>query len=153
MSIFSKGTIAPSDGRKMATVIGPEAYFQGAITVRGSLRIDGEVEGSIREAEEVFIGSNGRVKGDIAAERVEVSGHVEGDVVASGHIEVHAGGKLIGNIRTATLMIAEGAVFDGQCVMGSSSGEAKARPRSSKKDADGDGESPEDSEEAETVGS
>ncbi len=119
MALFDKdGETRFDGGSQMLTIIGPEAYFHGVLTVRGSLRIQGEVEGDIHEANEITVGSNGRVKGDVCAELVTVSGTIEGSVVAAKQLEIKEGGKVHGNIRTSKLLIEEGAVFEGNCVMG-----------------------------------
>lgn len=119
MALFDKNDETRYDGgSQMLTIIGPEAYFHGVLTVRGSLRIQGEVEGDIHEANEITVGSNGRVKGDICAELVTVSGTVEGSIVATKQLEIKDGGKVHGNIRIAKLLIEEGAIFEGNCIMG-----------------------------------
>ena len=99
------------------TLVGEEAYFHGVLAAKGSLRVEGVVEGDITDAISVEIGKKGKVKGNIAAESVSVAGVVEGDVVCSRAIEVLAGGRLAGNIRTPSLRIEEGALFDGSCAM------------------------------------
>lgn len=116
MPLFSKGQkrVESSD---VLTVVGPEAYFHGVITVRGSLRVEGEVEGNVSEAQTVIVGRNGSVKGDVCADVIDISGAITGDVVAGVQIELRTGGRLIGNIRTPKLTIEEGAVFEGGCVM------------------------------------
>jgi cytoskeletal protein CcmA (bactofilin family) len=101
------------------TLVGEEAYFHGVLAVKGSLRVDGIVEGDITDAVSVEIGKKGKVKGNIAAEAVSVAGSVEGDVIASRSIEIMSGGRVVGSIRTPTLRIEDGAMFDGQCAMAS----------------------------------
>ncbi|MBI3298225.1 MAG: polymer-forming cytoskeletal protein [Elusimicrobia bacterium] len=117
MAIFSRGDERRFDGGDVTTVIGSEAYFQGALTVRGSLRVDGEVEGNILEAQTVIIGPKGRVRGDICAEHVVIAGSVSGEVAASSQLELKAGGRVVGDIRTPKLTIDDGAVFEGRCAM------------------------------------
>lgn len=117
MAIFSRGAERRFDGGDVTTVIGSEAYFQGALTVRGSLRVDGEVEGNILEAQTVVIGPSGRVRGDVCAEHVVVAGSVTGEVAASSQLELKVGGRLVGNIRTPKLTIDDGAIFEGRCAM------------------------------------
>jgi cytoskeletal protein CcmA (bactofilin family) len=117
MALFSRDAERRFDGGDVTTVVGVEAYFQGAMTVRGSLRIDGEVEGNVLEAQTVVVGPKGRVRGDISAEHVIVAGSVAGEVVASGQLELKAGGRIHGNIHTPKLTIDDGAVFEGRCVM------------------------------------
>jgi cytoskeletal protein CcmA (bactofilin family) len=99
------------------TLVGEEAYFHGVLAAKGSLRVEGAVEGDITDAVSVEIGKKGKVKGNIAAESVSVAGVVEGDIVCSRAVEVLAGGRLAGNIRTPSLRIEEGALFDGSCAM------------------------------------
>lgn len=117
MALFSRDAERRFDGGDVTTVVGVEAYFQGALTVRGSLRIDGEIEGNVLEAQTVVVGPKGRVRGDICAEHVIVAGSVAGEVVASGQLELKAGGRIQGNIHTPKLTIDDGAVFEGRCVM------------------------------------
>ncbi|MBI5243331.1 MAG: polymer-forming cytoskeletal protein [Elusimicrobia bacterium] len=126
MSLF-KGAPGAESG-DVVTVIGPETYFQGVITVRSSLRIEGEVEGDITEAQAVIIGRRGRVKGDINADSVIVAGSVSGNVTATAHLELKSGGRIAGNIRTARLLIEEGASFDGSCSMGEAAKPEGASP-------------------------
>src|SRR5256885_12870161 len=105
------------DGREAVTLVGEEAYFHGVLSAKGSLRIEGVVEGDITDAVSVEIGKKGRVKGNIACETLSVAGSVEGDVVCARSIEVLANGRVGGNIRTPSLRIEEGAFFDGNCSM------------------------------------
>lgn len=104
-------------GSELLTIIGPETFFHGSMTVRGSIRIEGEMEGNITEAQETIVGKNGRVRGNICADRAEVGGQVYGDIVCAAHLEIKAGGKVLGNIRAPKLIVEESAVFDGQCSM------------------------------------
>lgn len=99
------------------TLVGEEAYFHGMLAAKGSVRIEGTVEGDITDAMNVEIGKKGKVKGNVAAESLSVAGLVEGDVVCSRSIEILAGGRLTGNIRTPRLRIEDGAMFDGSCAM------------------------------------
>ncbi len=115
MAMFSGKGDGPS--AENVTLVGEEAYFHGALSAKGSLRIEGVVEGDITDAVSVEIGKKGRVKGNVAAETLSVAGAVEGDVVASRSIEVLAKGRLIGSIKTPRLRIEDGAYFDGTCSM------------------------------------
>lgn len=108
---------AKGDGREAVTLIGEEAYFHGVLAAKGSLRVEGVVEGDITDAVSVEIGKKGRVKGNIAAETLSVAGQVEGDVVASRSVELLNGSRMAGNLRTPSLRIEEGAAFDGSCEM------------------------------------
>lgn len=116
MALFGKPALRYS-GTEAMTVIGPEAVFHGSITARGSVRVEGEMEGHITDAVDVVVGRGGRVRGNISAERVEVAGEVTGDVTTSVRLELKGASKLLGNIRPTKLAIEEGAVFEGSCTM------------------------------------
>jgi len=128
MTLFKPSPAAES--ADVVTLIGAEAYFQGVITARSSLRIEGEVDGNILEAQAVIVGRHGRVKGDISADHAIVAGSVAGDVTTTSHLELKSGGRIVGNIRTPRLVIEEGALFDGSCAM-----EAAAKEPASRKPA------------------
>lgn len=121
--MFKKGE-GSFDSADMVTVVGPEAYFQGAMTVRGSVRVEGRVEGDILECQTVVIGPSGRIRGNVCAETVVVAGQVTGDIVAASGLEIRSSGRVAGNIRSPKLLIEDGAVFDGACSMSSEAGKA-----------------------------
>lgn len=118
MALFSKSNPSKFDGGDVVTIVGPEAHFTGTMMVRGSLRVEGEIEGNINEAQTVIIGRGGSVQGDVRAERVIVGGSVVGDIFATVQLELIAGGRIVGTIRTQKLLIEEGAIFEGHCDMG-----------------------------------
>lgn len=118
MALFSVKKGDRADTGDAVTLIGEEAYLHGVLTVKGSLRVEGAIEGDITDAISVEIGKKGRVKGNIAAESVSVAGQVEGDIVASHSVELLGEAKMSGNIRTPALRIEEGALFDGRSSMG-----------------------------------
>ncbi|MDD5208210.1 MAG: polymer-forming cytoskeletal protein [Elusimicrobiales bacterium] len=116
MALF-KNTNISFESKNGDTVIGSEAYFQGTLTAKGSLRIDGRVDGSIVDAKIVTVGKSGKVKGDISCEICYVSGEVKGNITALDHIEVLAGSHLDGDMRSPRIMLEEGAHFNGNCSM------------------------------------
>jgi len=57
------------------------------------------------------------IRANIKAHTVVVAGHVTGNVIATERLEMQGTGKVVGNIKTAKLQIADGVVFDGNCEM------------------------------------
>ncbi|MCX7716427.1 MAG: polymer-forming cytoskeletal protein [Endomicrobia bacterium] len=106
-----------SEIKEIETVIGENTVFQGTIKTKGSIRIDGRLEGNIIEASQVIVGTKGYIQGDITARSVIVGGKVNGNITAVESIELQPGAQLLGDIHTSTLSIGEGAVFEGHCVM------------------------------------
>ncbi len=105
------------DSNESMTLIGEEAYVHGQLAAKGSLRVEGSVEGDITDAVSVEIGKKGRVKGNVAAETVSIAGELEGDVVASRTVEILAQARLHGNVRAPNLRVEDGAFFEGTCTM------------------------------------
>jgi cytoskeletal protein CcmA (bactofilin family) len=90
----------------------------GQLSFQGSARIDGSVDGDIQCQGTLTIGESAEVKAKIMAKVVVIRGKVEGNVSAKERIELIAPARLIGNIDSPRLIIAEGVVFDGDCSMG-----------------------------------
>lgn len=107
------------------TLIGEEAYFHGVLAAKGSLRVEGVVEGDVTDAVSVEVGKKGRIKGNVAAETLSIAGVVEGDVVATRSVEILAQARMIGNVRTPRLKVEDGATFDGSVAMGAAEGERR----------------------------
>lgn len=99
------------------TIFEEGTYFQGLLEFEKTLQINGYFEGEIRSKGTLIIGEKGRVKANIKAANVIVGGEVIGNIEAYQKIEMLNNGKIIGNIRTAKLFIAEGVIFDGNCEM------------------------------------
>lgn len=108
--MFSKKT------DKLDTVIGPDSNFIGEIQTKGSLRIDGGVDGNI-SADWVIIGEKAVVKGDIMSRGIIVGGQVEGNLYVKEIVEILAMGKVIGDISTPKLSIIEGGSLNGRTIM------------------------------------
>ena len=83
------------------------------IISRGTLQVDGEVEGDVAGAE-VIIGEQGKVTGTVAAERVIVRGRTSG-IIRAMTVALQASARVEGDIHHMSLTIEQGAEFDGRC--------------------------------------
>jgi cytoskeletal protein CcmA (bactofilin family) len=115
MSLFKKTPAA--DATEMVTVIGSEAYIHGVLSAKGSLRVDGRIEGGVSDGQTVVIGPGGRVKGDVAAESVVIGGEIVGNITASNQVEILSTGRVHGDMSAPRLSVEDGAVFNGRCTM------------------------------------
>jgi len=111
MGIISRGH---SQDRKRTgtTVIAAGTKLVGDLALSDGLHVDGTIEGAIKSDGEVSIGEQGRVEGEITAQRVMISGYFSGDVEAE-RLEIVASGEVTGTISTAKLVIESGARFNG----------------------------------------
>ena len=99
----------------------------GDLVFEDSMRIDGTFKGSIRSDNVLSIGETADIEADIDVGVLLVSGRVVGKIKASDRVEIHPGGKVIGDIRAPNLITKQGAVFRGNCYIGEEEEEA-ARP-------------------------
>jgi cytoskeletal protein CcmA (bactofilin family) len=90
----------------------------GQLSFQGPARIDGVVDGEIQCLGILTIGEGAEVRAKISGQAVVIRGKVEGNVAAKEKVELAGPARLIGNIDTPRLIIAEGVVFDGDCSMG-----------------------------------
>ncbi|MFQ5866611.1 MAG: polymer-forming cytoskeletal protein [bacterium] len=105
---------------KVDTLVGPDSEIKGTISSKGTVRIDGSVDGGVANAEAIVVGADGKVKGDINAQTVVVGGKIDGNIIASASIEMLPHSQVKGDINAPQLYIAEGAVFEGNCAMSKS---------------------------------
>jgi cytoskeletal protein CcmA (bactofilin family) len=133
MALFKNSSVS-FEAKNGDTVIGSEAYFQGTLTAKGSLRVDGRIDGSIVDAKTVTVGKSGKVKGDISCEICYVRGEVRGNIVALEHVEVLSGARVDGDIRAPKMMLEEGCVFNGNCTMEPSRRNARQEESAAKAD-------------------
>ena len=108
---------------KIDSLIGENIKLIGKIEGKGSLRIDGIIEGDIDYEGDVIIGENGKVKGNIHCYNISLSGTVEGNIIAKGNLTLHPTGKLIGDAEVSNLIVHENAFFQGSCKMTSKKAE------------------------------
>ncbi|MFA5976017.1 MAG: polymer-forming cytoskeletal protein [Elusimicrobiota bacterium] len=113
----SKNPAARSESH-LETIIGAESSLQGTIRSKGSVRIDGKIEGGV-SAEGVIIGEAGEVQGDVSARTVVVGGKVTGNIHATESLELLTKSQVFGDLHAPQLLIAEGAIFEGSCLMAS----------------------------------
>jgi cytoskeletal protein CcmA (bactofilin family) len=116
--LFKKDKPAALAGGKIDTVLGAGTSFNGTLKSDGNLRIDGSYQGHIETAGNLIVGAAAKVLADIKANSVQVWGAVRGDITAQGRLEILPGGRVWGDIEVAALLIDEGGVYRGQCVMG-----------------------------------
>lgn len=105
-----------SKNEKLESFIGQNTHFKGEITTKGTLRIDGNVDGNVR-ADWLVIGDKAYIKGNAAATSVIVGGTVEGNIFAKGLVDIKKKGRVKGDIVTSKLTVVDGGIVDGRISM------------------------------------
>ena len=119
---MSKKETAGTRGEVKA-FLGEGTDFKGILTFEGTVRVDGKLEGEIYTKDTLIVGESAQIKGEMNVHTIIISGSVRGNITATGRVEVLRPGKLYGNIKTPTLHIEEGVIFEGSCTM--AQGESK----------------------------
>ncbi len=107
-----QGMMRPGE---ITTVIGRSATFRGDLSSTDDLQIDGSFEGTIRQSSgRLTIGVEARVYASIVAPEVVVFGRVEGDIRASGRVDLRSTAVVLGDIFAGRLSMEENASLRGQ---------------------------------------
>jgi len=102
-------------GEGSPAVIGKSVRIHGELTGSEDLYLDGEIEGTVALHESRFtVGPNARVMADVKARDVIVFGRVEGNIEATGRVELRQGSTVIGDIHSQRLSIEESAAVSGK---------------------------------------
>jgi cytoskeletal protein CcmA (bactofilin family) len=99
------------------TVIGSSIVIDGEISGDEDLVIQGTVKGKIALKENLFVENSGVVEADIETSTVTISGQVTGNILAGDKVEIKADGRMIGDIKSPRILIADGATFKGNVDM------------------------------------
>ncbi len=99
------------------SIVSAECYFQGTLSVQGSLRVDGTLEGSVDNARQVIVGEGGKIVGDVTGQTVVCGGDIEGNVCAE-MLEVLGKASIKGDIRAQKMIVEEGGRIEGLCKIG-----------------------------------
>ncbi|HXI11459.1 MAG TPA: polymer-forming cytoskeletal protein [Thermoanaerobaculia bacterium] len=91
--------------------------FSGELEFEDTMRIDGRFVGKILSKNELIVGESANIEGDIHVGKIAISGTVRGTIKADQKIEIHRSGRVYSDLETPALIIEEGAVFEGKCLM------------------------------------
>jgi cytoskeletal protein CcmA (bactofilin family) len=96
-----------------ATLINEGCKISGEITGNGDFLVNGEVAGDCDITGTVTLAGNGYWQGSIRADNVVVAGHIEGDIIANGKVEIARTARISGTVTGEAIAVAEGAVVEG----------------------------------------
>ncbi len=104
---------------KTGSVFARGTRMNGTLRCDGSVRIDGEFDGNLETGDTLVVGKEGIVRANVKVKRAIIGGRLEGNIHATGKVELHSGCEVFGEVETPSLIIEEGVVFEGSCKMGS----------------------------------
>ena len=97
----------------LLTVVGETAKMEGKFQIADSIQIECEVGGELVVGGKLVIGEKGAVHANVQTVDAIIMGHYDGNMVATGNVEITATGRVSGNIQTDSLVISKGGFFNG----------------------------------------
>ena len=98
--------------------VGNGTTLTGEASFKGMLRVDGHLSGQVNsDGGTLIVGNNGQVDANIAVAVATIHGTVNGNITASQRLELGRAAKVKGDIETPSLVIEQGATFEGSCRM------------------------------------
>ncbi|MEO8706245.1 MAG: polymer-forming cytoskeletal protein [Kofleriaceae bacterium] len=102
---------------EITTLLGRGASFEGKLTFEGTVRIDGRFKGEVFSDDVLVIGEGAIVEAEIDIGEIIIQGTVIGNIKAKRSIEIHAPGRVKGDLHTPSLQVDKGVIFEGRSFM------------------------------------
>lgn len=90
----------------------------GQLSTQNDMRIAGSITGELEVKGKCVITDSGKVFGDVKAHDIDVSGTVEGSLLVGNKLVLRKTAHITGDIYTKSILMEEGAEFQGECRMG-----------------------------------
>ena len=98
--------------------VGGGTVVTGEANFKAMMRVDGHLSGRVSSTSgTLIVGNNGKVDANIEVAVAVIHGTINGDIIATQRLELGRSAKVNGNIQTPSLIIEQGAVFEGSCKM------------------------------------
>ena len=117
---------------EITTLLGRGATFEGKLTFEGTVRIDGRFKGEVFSDDVLVIGEGAIVEAEIDVGEIIIQGTVVGNIKAKRGIEMHAPGRVKGDIHTPSLQIDKGVIFEGRSFMEGGGAKPPSMPKEAK---------------------
>lgn len=104
------------DDISINTVIGDGSSITGDVRINGFVRVDGDIDGNLETDGNVIVGARARVRGNITANAVTVSGIVLGNIFSKSSVKLLTTSAIIGDVLAHHVLIEENVIFHGHCI-------------------------------------
>jgi len=119
-SLQPRAAAAPGGALGASAYIDAGAAFEGRLSFKDTVRIDGRLLGEVSCENTLVVGEGGELVAKVQAGVVVVAGQITGDVVAARRLHIEKSGRVEGDVQTPALLMEEGAVLNGRVRMGKS---------------------------------
>jgi cytoskeletal protein CcmA (bactofilin family) len=113
--------VKPTNGsawQEVRVSLGPDAEVTGKLSFETATRIEGKLNGEIHALDLLVVGAAAVVHATVQAVKLVVLGEIRGQVQGATRVEICSGGRIFGDVETKSLVVQEGATFEGRSRMG-----------------------------------
>lgn len=104
-------------GKDEIAYLGSDTVYEGKLSFKGTVRIEGRFTGDITSDGTLNVGKDAQVRGTINVGEFLLSGHFNGEVMAKRRVVIYSSGVLEGTLQTPSLLTEEGGIIEGQITM------------------------------------
>jgi len=115
-----------SDSGGLTAFIDQGSEFEGKLSFRDTVRIDGRFSGEITSENTLIVGESGEIDAEIRSKTIVVSGTVNGNLIAEAKVVLHKSARINGDIQTPSIVVEEGAMITGKINMSGKSSQKTA---------------------------
>ena len=105
------------------SLIASDLTIEGKIEGGGSVRIAGKFKGDVNVQGDLTIEAGAKLIGSVRADKVVISGELEGNVIGASSIDLQQTGVVIGDLKARALSVASGSTMRGKAEFGGDDGE------------------------------
>jgi cytoskeletal protein CcmA (bactofilin family) len=120
-----------SDGRQgdLNGFLDNGSHLQGELRFDASFRVDGKLSGKVDSEGDLIVGDTGEIDGELKVGQIFISGTVRGTIKAARRVQIAPNGRVFAEIDTPSLIIEDGATFEGRCAMSREPARGAAGPK------------------------
>jgi cytoskeletal protein CcmA (bactofilin family) len=100
-----------------ASLVDRHSAFDGTFRSQRDLRVEGELKGNVTCEGTLFVSEGATIAAIVEAEHITVAGELTGEIRCRGRLQILPSGKVRANVATGSLVIQEGAIYEGQLEM------------------------------------
>lgn len=121
------GSNSGGGSANLSAFIDQGSVFEGKLSFKDTVRIDGGFKGEISSENTLVIGESGTIEAIIHSPTVIVSGTVTGNIHATENVILHKSAQVDGDIDSPSIVIEKGAIFNGSLTMGKAGTRANSK--------------------------
>ena len=100
-----------------ASLVDRHSAFDGNFRSQRDLRVEGDLKGNVTCEGTLFVSEGATIAATVEAEHVTVAGELTGEIRSRGRLQILPSGRVRANVTTGSLVIQEGAIYEGQLEM------------------------------------